>query len=404
MKKLFLMLLAIALVGSFAFAEVTGVEAPSVSGSITTTFGYNLDLEASGFNNDASVDVVVPLAGGSATGAGSGGVYAEITISDIEISLSVDGEDGDDEVSYDASVSAKIVMGALYIGLGEPDLSFNAVELEDFQDFNANVKGTGGISLGYVTDAFSFEVGVKSKEDYSADDAEAAVAEEDEWYDTTPEEDASSADFANLDNNYLFGLNASITAGPAVVDVYAAYDPSYTAADALMGFGANVAADFGVATLDLGFDYVTVGDDYGMDLSAELGADVGVGTLTVNFLMQKWETVVPGLLEGDYMEAGLTFDAALADELTLVLGFTLEDLTADEMGWEATLEAAYDLGAVVPYLETGYDKDGVIPLTIGADFPLVIDNAVLNVEYASDDVADFDNNKGLFTVGVTVSF
>ena len=49
MKKLFLMLLAIALVGSFAFAEVTGVEAPSVSGSITTTFGYNLAEKASGF-------------------------------------------------------------------------------------------------------------------------------------------------------------------------------------------------------------------------------------------------------------------------------------------------------------------------------------------------------------------
>jgi hypothetical protein len=171
-----------------------------------------------------------------------------------------------------------------------------------------------------------------------------------------------------------------------------------------MGFGANVATDLGVATLDLGFDYVTVGDDYGMDLSADLGADVGVGTLTVSFLMQQWDTVVAGLLDGDYMEAGVTFDAALADELTLVVGFSLEDLTADEMYWEATLEASYDMGAMVPYLETGYDVDGVIPVTVGADFPLVIDNAVLNVEYASDDVADFDNNKGIFKVGVTVEF
>ncbi len=109
---------------------------------------------------------------------------------------------------------------------------------------------------------------------------------------------------------------------------------------------------------------------------------------------------------GDYIEAGVTLTEDMMDELTASVGFTIEDLTENDgaMAWEATLELTYDLGMAVAYLNTGYDVDGVVPLNIGADFPTMIDMATVNVDYDTADVADFSNNKGVFSVGVTVEF
>jgi hypothetical protein len=220
MKKFFLILMAVALVGSFAFAEVTGVEAPTLTGSVTTTFGYDLDDEASGFDNDASVEITVPLAAGSDTHAGSGGVYAEITIEDIDISFSTEnnhdvdptafdadaGDTFETEVNYDAEVSAKIVMGALWIGLNSPDFDFNNVDQEDDDDINMLDVAEDGISVGYATDAFSFAVQIASVGDYrgAKDDDTEALDESTSWTDSG-EEDFANDTYTPNDNKYVFG-------------------------------------------------------------------------------------------------------------------------------------------------------------------------------------------------------
>lgn len=437
MKKLFLMLLAIALVGSFAFAEVTGVEAPTLSGEVSTFFGYNLMEEASGFENSSSVDVVVPLAGGSATNAGEGDIYAEITIEDIEISFSTDDEDA----SYDASISAKIVMGDMYVKLGNPDLNYNYANLDtDPQtdaddtdaevDFNADVAGDDGISFGYVTEAFSVEVGIASKNDaFSDSDLGAALVPEDDstsWYDSneTDEIDAEDPVTPNADNEYVFGFNASVTAGPATIPVYFAYDATYTAADALMGLGAAPEALLPFGKLGVKFDYITVGDQMGMEIMPWFGTMLeGIGGIEVGFLYSNYKDVVtPEFVfpaSGTYAELQVTYTADLMEELTLVVDAEVTSIlnemtltvpvvgevtTETDMEWDVDIEASYDLGAVVPYVETGYGSGEKLPLTIGANFPAMIDYAVVNVEYASDDLLKWADNKGIIKAGVTVSF
>ena len=73
MKKTLLVFLAIALVGSFAFAEaVVGGDA-SISGSVSLTAGYDLETEAYGFVNDNDIQIVLPILGGDAGASGDDG-------------------------------------------------------------------------------------------------------------------------------------------------------------------------------------------------------------------------------------------------------------------------------------------------------------------------------------------
>jgi len=269
MKKTLFILLAFALVSSFAFAEVTGVSAPTLSGDVTATFGFDLNNNASGFVNDTSVNVVVPLAAGEDTHAGSGDVYAQITIDGIDLSTSTD----DAAWTWDADVSAKLVMGSFWVGLNNPDLTFNMVNRDsDLQvdsvdddatvDVNADVSGTGGISFGFMNDMFSVSFMVASKLDYTTTDAVAAAAidEATSWLDSneTDQEDAVDPVAANVDNNYVFGANASVKAGPATIPVYFAYDATFSGTDALMGVGVNPSLTVAGATVAVPVDYVSV--------------------------------------------------------------------------------------------------------------------------------------------------
>src|SRR6056297_3591202 len=124
-------LLVFALVAFLAtgtvFAELTGVGEPTVSGSVSTTFGYDLDDEASGFVNDSSLTLTLPLLDGSMTKGGDDGMYGEITVDGIGWQLNNDGfydvdEDADDTTTgeLDASISAKLVINDLYVKLGNP--------------------------------------------------------------------------------------------------------------------------------------------------------------------------------------------------------------------------------------------------------------------------------------------
>src|SRR6056297_2404779 len=99
-------LLVFALVAFLAtgtvFAELTGVGEPTVSGSVSTTFGYDLDAEASGFYNDSSLTLTLPLLDGSSTKGGDDGMYGEITVEKIGWQLTDGGfYDVDEDATWD---------------------------------------------------------------------------------------------------------------------------------------------------------------------------------------------------------------------------------------------------------------------------------------------------------------
>ena len=401
MKKLFLVLLAVALVGSFAFAEVTGVAAPTVSGSVTTTVGYDLDDEASGFLNESSVDVVVPLAGGSDTHSGSADVYAEITIEDIEISLSTDDED----VSYDASVSAKIVAGDIWVGLGSPDFSFNNVDQEDGDDVNLVDLAGDGVTIGYMSDAFSASLLVASVNDGYLGDKEDDGAElEDDSTSWTDSEESDAEDAVdktgNADHEYAFGAQASVTAGPAVVDIQFGF-----LADMYMGFGATAVLTAGPATVTVPFDYVSnlATEENGMELQPAVAMAIdGVGSISANLFFATYD--IASFVEQE-ITLGVGFVEGFSDALTMSVDAEVSGLAADaDMAWGVDVATTFDMGAVAPYANFGIDSDTVVDLQVGAVFATAIDNATVTFDYTSDDVADFENNKGRVTLAVGVTY
>lgn len=432
MKKFFLILMAVALVGSFAFAEVTGVDAPTLTGDVTTTFGYDLDNDGVGFKNESNVSITVPLAAGSDTHAGSGGVYAEITIEDIDISFDTDSDDWDEgaEVSYDADISAKIVAGALWVGLGEPDMGINMVDLDadlqedaDEDDVSVDVNfddqlSKDGISLGYDTDAFSIAFMVGSKKDAFEEDAAVAALEDDttSWIDSNETDEVDDgAKVPNADADFVFGVQASVTAGPATIPVSFGYDASYTADDALMGIGAAPEVTIDALTFKVPVDFVSLGDDNGFETKPEVSyALEGVGTFTVDFLYAKYDIAGIALLGApeELMEVGVVYEAGFMDALSLTVDFDLTDLVEDDMGWNVNVDAKYDLGTLAPYVTVDYGSNDDLDLSVGADLA-VIDNATVTLDYTnghlleSGSVADGDLKeayKGVITLAVSVEY
>ncbi len=409
MKKTLFILLAFALVGSFAFAEVTGVAAPTVTGSVSGTFGVDLNTNATGFVNDASVTLTVPFAGGSDTKMGKGGMYGEISISDIDFNLANDGT----VTAGDPTITAKIVMGPLWIGINNPDMTFNMVNLNtDLQtdsvddtatvDVNADVSGTGGMSVGYTSDMFSVAFMVASKLDYTTTDAVASALEDSttSWLDsnTSDKADAVSAVAANTDNNYVFGANASVTAGPATIPVYFAYDATYSGTDALMGFGAKPSVTVAGATVAGPVDYVSVGSMNGLeaDPSVSYALD-GVGTFTTDFEYLKY-TSIPGAV--DAMNLNFTYAEGVTDAVTstLTVGLTGLDTT---LGWTVDMDNTINLDGMAPYVNFGYGDDKVFDLQVGVALTSLIDMATVTLDYTSSDLS---SDNGTVTAAVSVSY
>ena len=419
MKKTLLVFLALALVGSFAFAEVTGVDAPTVTGSVTTTFGYDLDLEASGFDNDADVEITVPLAGGSDTHSGSGGAYAEITVTDIDISFSTDnnhdvgymaldpnaGDTLETEVNLDADVSAKLVFGDIWVGLNSPDFDFNNVDQEDDDDVNLVDLAKDGISVGYTTDAYSLAIQIASAADGyigDKDDDSGAYDGTDSWTDSETEDSFNDNFTANTENDYAFGVVASVMAGPATVPVSFAYY-----ADNYMGFGAAPSIVVGPATINIPVDYVSelVTKDYGFEMDPSVAVVVdGVGTITADFFFAKYD--IASFSWEQEMNVGVLYEEDFMDGYVMTLEASVNDLGEEQgdMTWDVDMTNSFDLGGMAPYVNFGYDEAEALDLSVGVVFATAIDNATVTLDYSSDDVADFDNNKGLATISVAVVY
>jgi hypothetical protein len=173
-----------------------------------------------------------------------------------------------------------------------------------------------------------------------------------------------------------------------------------------MGFGAAPSITAGIATIDIPMDYVSnlAAEEYGFEIDPSVAVALdGVGTITADLFFAKYDTANIGW--DQEVNVGLTYEAGFMDALALTVEGALSDLTAEQgdMDWDVDVECQYDLGTVAPYANFGYGADEVLDLQVGADLA-VIDMATVTVDYTSDDVADFDNNKGRLTFAVSVEY
>ena len=433
MKKTLLISVLIAFLAlGTAFAEVTGVGSPSVSGDVTLTAGFDLDNEGSGFANDANVTVKLPLVTGSATKGGDD-MYGEITISDIGYYVSNDPAgfyDADEDGStLDASVSAKLVLGSAWIGLGNPDFTFNNVDLaressleaagdsdDDNIDVNCTVAGTAGMSVGFANDMVSLSALVASENNYKgpSDDVADAANTTESWTDTYTQDADSASYTANSDHNYIFGATLSLTPMDGVsLPVNFAYNMANSDAGVdVIAVGTAPSVSMSGVTLDVPVDYIMNGDASGLETKPAVSYALtdGGSKISAAFLFTQY-TDIAAATDDQEMEPSLTFteveSGGFVEGFAHTTSVGLGDLSEDTVAWTVDMDNSYNANGIKPYVNFGYGQDEVFDLQVGMNLlaaATTLDNTTVTLDYTNEDLTTDASEKGRITASVKVAY
>ena len=410
MKKLALLAAILLLFGLTAgFAEV-GVD---ISGDASATFGFNLEDQAAGFENDGSVDVIFTFVEEQSIDSGTmDGWYGWIEFADFSVIYDNDDDsdyyeqgfywddDNDNEV-YDfgpievalqtkimvtePDITAKITNGMIYVVLYEapsfePD---HASPIEDDEDDDYDAEGDdsgyepdlseyGGITIGYDAEAFDVEVYVASGDGYDDGDSNdmwlfgAMLGVSAAGFDLS----ADVAMASNVDDNdIVFGADVGYTLDAGMVSVVPYVGVDYWMSDvidpAVYEFAAGVDATF---TNDDVFGVAFYMSDMADDMDFE-----------VTFTEDGEAGFVPGLDVELFFGGYDTFD-----------------------DYRLGADLGYMLGDVRPFAGfciDSLDGTGVYDASAGVEWS-AIPNTVVTVEWSTDDL---ENHIGTIEVGAEVS-
>jgi len=451
MKKAFLILLAFAMVGAAFAADVV---APTLSGSVSATWGYDLDAEAGGFKNDNSVVVTFPFAAFGNKAQGGSGMYGEIIVEDFglkfdndtSLATHTDGGDADNELEAetnnlveggDYDVTAIIHFNeAVYAKIySAPDFDSNfAVNYKadagnTVADVNVNSRWVGegkGIEFGYKTDMIAVALKVSSKSDYDAGAGDAYVAKANTPWSVTTLQEADGADTSqNVDNLYAYqGVLMLKPVEMLTVDAVFTMIPEDFAFAGVSVNAFDVKAVATIAPLT-----ITVASDIVM-FSEEMFSDVKmVGDLagTVSYKVidgfdvaaNVWAAFSDTAEDTDMpLNFKLTLTEALATGFVPNLGatvtFKLEDLLgdndADDEDFEYFIDAELSylvMAGVTAMADVGYGWDEKTTfgasVAMGPDFHKIA-NTTFTVKY--DDFARVDGGDvdGVVTFTAKIAF
>ncbi len=183
MKKLLTVLIALSVVFSgFAAEPVASADMVDFSGEASVTWGYDLDTEQTGFENETDVELIINLLPGDMTKSTSGsGVWGELVLLvDGDTEISTDVPNGipainGSEVKVDV---AKIHINDIYVGITSGDFDYsgdilfpNALNYDNgdsdpgygmVENPNAETGFDQGIVVGYANDMFNIEGSIRS--------------------------------------------------------------------------------------------------------------------------------------------------------------------------------------------------------------------------------------------------
>lgn len=142
MKKAFVLLLALAVLGGAVFAQEA-----SISGYGQVKWGYNLNNNMHGFTNSYGLEIDLPLNTNTSAASTGEGVYGAASVTGVTINVSVD-DDVEGVPTFDAldaTLTAKIVAGDLTTTIyNKPSLSLNnASHFGPWKDDNADYSDVG---------------------------------------------------------------------------------------------------------------------------------------------------------------------------------------------------------------------------------------------------------------------
>ena len=371
MKKLSLLLVVLLAAGSAGLYGQMAIGTNfSISGSATTTAGYDIDDEQFGFKNETDANIKIELVAKQTSmkpGEMMDGWYGSIELKDFQIVIDSDEEDSDELVTgatikpgemmegmpsipkaeltktrsglyiKEPDIVATLKNGPLWLKIySDPDNKADLIahiENDEDNDKPAESDDDGldvgskelfegsGVALGYTTADLSIGVGISSEETYDAD------------------VDPAKADTANAENG-SFAVTATmmVNVGPASLDLafVQGLENGEEAEDSDMdddtGVGAKLTTDFGDISLSAGADVVMTGEDddkdtdYNESMMWEGGGNATV-TLTENTSLKSdviFSSV--GKVATD-VKVALSDTAGLVENLDLSLTWGLFDIS-----------------------------------------------------------------------------
>ena len=392
MKKIALVLAVLLVVGGAAFAEVTVGGEATVSGSVSTTIGMDLQSGVWGADAGSSISVSVPLANGSAGASGDDNMYGEITLSDIYVNINDIDDDGYglDEDNSLGDISAKIVAGNICVGLNKGGYNFN--NAAGSEDYDVNIDDAwypaaveGDLKVGFDNGMINVAVDVAAKSGLTrADDATDEVDYADAWSGYTASADAT--DTTQGDTGLIFAASLGYTSDMISVPVSVTFDPAYDADTKLLGVSANPSVTAGPVTVAVPVDFVaflvTDANDMGLDLAPTLTFAVMDG-LSINADAYIYDHV-------DVYGYGDVGFGVAADGLVSGLTASVDvDLTnvAKDLGWGVDVAVGYAVADgltvnVAPGYDSTDDVDVAGSVVFGSAFT-GIDNTTITLDYAS---------------------
>lgn len=201
-----------------------------ISGSATLSWGIDLDTQATGFKNAATLSLTFPLLKkGTKSKGADGDVYGYIEFKDLEWKM-VSTDFAAPAQTPTGSISAKLVFKPFELSVyNKPSLAINkAAMISDGEIQYAGV-GMYGTALKYISDSLTASVKVLSDNDWTANTANGYAI-------------GSDVTFVVPD---LMKINASVAYDLlGDTNFYAGLDAPVTLADVLYGLTFTPAADF----------------------------------------------------------------------------------------------------------------------------------------------------------------
>lgn len=319
MKKAIVLLLALAFVGGAAFAQAT------VSADATLSWGFDLDTQATGFANDANVDMTFPLfPKATPSVGGDGDVYGYLQVKNLKWVLTESGAGGNTAAftsTLSGAITAKLVFKPFELTVfGAPDLGINyAAELATGELEFADL-GWNGTMISYVTDPLTAGVKIVSNGD---------------WTSNTANDYAFGSDFSFVAVADLLTINGSVAYNLADTTntFWAGFEAPVTVA-LMNGLEITPAADFSFGSA-VSYDFATAVALY----LSEANADDEQTTAALNAYYSSVDAEAELSASFDeYLVGGLVENAEFG------AAFTLYDfLAATELPWTVETYAGYDV-------------------------------------------------------------
>jgi hypothetical protein len=366
MKKLSILLIGLLLVSGLAFAEFGAV---TVSGSASVTWGVDLNSGATGFANAGTSSVSIALIDkASATTTGDDGLYGTITVKDYSLKIT-DGA----IVSSIGAVTASIMVDPATITIYKaPGMSWGNATIIDGTDLAPGLTGAntmGGITIGIPAGPADLSIYVVSDGDWTS----------------------------NVANDYAAGLDVSVVAGPATIDLGGFY--GWFNASGSWGATAGVALDVAPAAISIGFDIVPgdweVSAGAVIDLT-EANGDGKTGNVALDVSYSEADDLDVALGVAEPKAGGFV------DMLYASMAVELLNLTSGAIGWTVDVDGGYDTGDIDPYFGFGYGSDSIFDLNVGVILKAGltgIDNTTITLDYVS---TDLPTDLGIITIKAAV--